>query len=68
MNSFALQLKNNLPERNRSLYRELKKKGRLDQYCQEKGERAAEQMDSLMRKGFRDYEAQEIVLKELYEL
>ena len=68
LNSFALQLKNNLPERNRSLYRELKQAGRLEEYCQEKGERAARQMDSLLEKGFRDYEAQEIVTKELYEL
>lgn len=68
LNSFALQLKNNLPERDRDLYRRLKKAGDLDQFCQTRGERAADQMQNLLSKGFRDYEAQEIVTKELYEL
>jgi hypothetical protein len=52
MNSFALQLRSNLPEKNRSRYNALKKSGRLEN-CREKGERAAEQMDSLLKKGFR---------------
>ncbi len=67
MNEYAVMLRKNLREVKPDLYRELKKAGELDRYCQEQGERAARQHQDLISAGMRDYEAREVVVHELFQ-
>ena len=65
MDRFAQMVKDYLRENYPEKYRQLRKENYLDQYCLDRAEQAYEEKESLMAAGMRDYEANEIVIKDM---
>jgi hypothetical protein len=57
-----------LKEMKPGLYRELRKTGQLEAHCTEKSREAADQKAELMAKGMLDFEAEEIIRKQILQV
>lgn len=67
MNRYAIKLKDYLEKFGEEKYERLNQAGELVAYCKLKGQAAQERKDALMRGGMLDYEAEEVVISELFQ-
>ena len=65
MDRYASLVKNYLKEEEPERYQALIDEDYLDQFCQSRAKQAQHEKNSLIRAGFSDHEANEVVMKDL---
>ena len=68
MGRYADKLKAHIKEFRPSLYRELKAESRVEAYCQDREQEALEQKEGMVKSGMHDWEADEIIIRDLLHL
>jgi len=65
LDRFAQMVKDYMREKYPEKYRQLRKEKYLDRFCLDRAAQAYKEKESLMAAGMRDYEANEIVIKDM---
>lgn len=68
MGRYADKLKAHIKEFRPNLYKELKAENRVDKFCRDREQEVLEQKERMTKRGMHDWEADEIILRDLLHL